>query len=90
MRLITIINRYGCLSVAEGQEDASRLEWRDNTRALEVYIKGAFTPTEYAQAANLALNVCIGMHIPAVALKRVKSSPSRVLITETRDMFGDS
>ena len=88
MRLITIVNRYGCLSVVEGQEDASRLEWRDNTRALEVYIKGAFTPLEYAQAANLALNVCIDMHIPAIALKRVKPPLSRVFITETKDMFG--
>lgn len=88
MRLITIVNRYGSLLVEEGKKEGSRLEWRDNTRCLEVYIKGGFTPLEYACAANLAMNVCIEMHIPVIALKRVVARSASMLVSETKDMFG--
>lgn len=86
MRLITIVNRYGVLTVEEGRLDDSRREWTA-ANSIDVYVKGGFTDIEYAQAANLAMNVCLGMNIPAIALKRVVAGKTRVFITEARRMF---
>lgn len=70
MRLITIDKTYEGLRVSEGASDGSRIEWTA-TGALSIHLKGAFAPMEYEQAANLALNIALGMNIPAISFRRV-------------------
>lgn len=48
----------------------ARIEW--NAPGIEFYLKGSFKGGAYEQAANLALNMCIDRHIPAIALKRAR------------------
>ena len=74
MRLITIVSRYDTLTVNDGEKiDGSRLVWvvRDE---LYVWVKGPLNGLLYEQAANLALQVCCEMHIPAQMLVRANYS----------------
>lgn len=66
--MITIISKYGSLTVKEGREPGYRLVWR--APGLDVYVKGAISEGNlFESAANLALNVCIDRHIPAISLR---------------------
>lgn len=67
--IITIENRHGVLAVHEGNQlPKSRLEWR--APGLEVYLRGSFSKV-YDQAANLAMNYALSIHIPAISLRGV-------------------
>lgn len=70
MRLITIVNRYGNLTAVEGKVKGARVMWRVPDQ-LEVYCSGAMKKIVFEQAGNLALNIALDMHIPAVQLRRV-------------------
>jgi len=87
MTIITIENKWGNMVAHTGRMKDSRKEWVAANQ-FEIYIKGAFKPLEYDQARNLALQVIIGAHLPAIALKRV-SKPKRPsnFTTETKRMF---
>lgn len=88
MTIITIENKYSMIVVHREKIDGSRLEWRA-AQQFEVYIKGAFSPLEYDCARNLALQVIIDAHLPAIALKRVMRGqrPTKTMSTETKRMF---
>lgn len=76
MRLITIENKWGNITVHEGRLDGSRREWTV-TGQMDIFIKGTFDKVEYDSAANLACNVAQGMNIPLTMLRRVWSANSR-------------
>lgn len=88
MTIITIENFYGNMRVHDSALPDSRLEWRAANQ-FEIRIKGAFKPLEYDAARNLALQVIIGVHLPAIALKRVHKAkrPTNRQSTETKRMF---
>lgn len=66
--VFTIEIKHYNLIVHTRKIKGSRLEW--SAPGIEFYIKGSFKGGAYEQAANLALNMCIDRHIPAIALRR--------------------
>lgn len=88
MTHITIENRYGNMIAHTEVLEGSRLEWRAANQ-FEIRIKGKFSPLEYDQARNLALQIIIGAHLPAIALKRVMRAqrPNNRASSETKKMF---
>jgi hypothetical protein len=88
MRLITIEVFYETMRVKESKLTGSRIMWV--APGLEVYVKGSLPGIKYEQAANLAMNVAEGMHIPASSLRRVGGTPyklSRGSDTKSKRMF---
>lgn len=77
MRLITIEVTYEGLRVTEGKDNGARREWTA-TSALDVWLKGAFSKTEYEQACNLAMQVALEMHIPLIAFRRVQKASDKM------------
>lgn len=69
MRLITIVNRYGVITAHEGLLKGAKEEWV--APGLKVFKKGHYGRKDYESACNLALNIAIDMHIPAISLRKV-------------------
>lgn len=88
MTIITIENFYGNMRVHREKLSESRVEWVAANQ-FEIRLKGAFKPLEYDAARNLALQVIIDAHLPAIALKRVMRAqrPNNRKSTETKRMF---
>lgn len=88
MTILTIENLYGMMTVLNGGHHGGRLHWRAANQ-FEIKIKGKFSPLEYDQARNLALQIIIGANLPAIALKRVMRAqrPSNRASSETKKMF---
>lgn len=68
--IFTIDARYYNLHVKEGKLKGARMEWR--AAGIVFYLRGSFKGGLYDQAANLAMNMCVDRHIPAISLRRVK------------------
>lgn len=87
MIVITIENHYGNMFVHRAKAPDSRVEWVAGNQ-FEIRLKGAFKPLEYDAARNLALQVIIDAHLPAIALKRVmKAQRPNNRKTDTKRMF---
>lgn len=88
MRLITMVNKWGNITVKEEKIDGARREWvvRDQ---LEIYLVGSFDKIEYDAACNLACNIAQEMHIPLTQLVKVASFSTRSnkRDTQSRRMF---
>lgn len=71
MNEITIVaDVIGNLVVREGKLPNARHEWQAD--GLSVYIRGRFSVTLYATAANLLISYCQERHIPTHTIRRVK------------------
>ena len=68
MEIFTIEAKNYNLIVVKGKSKRARLEW--GASGIQFYLKGEFKGGLYECAANLALNMCIDRHIPAVMLRR--------------------
>ena len=66
---ISIESKYNMIVVHEEKVKKSRLEW--TAPGIEIYIKGAFKPSDYAVAANIAMNYALGIGIQPSWLRRV-------------------
>jgi hypothetical protein len=88
MTLITIENKYGVIVVHRERLIGARREWTAANQ-FDLFLKGAFSPLEYDQARNLALQVIIDARLPAIALKRVVRGQriSNRLSSDTKKMF---
>lgn len=85
--MITILVHYGSMTVCEGRLNGSRLVWR--AAGLDVYVLGTLTGDKlhFEQACNLAVNACIGRHIPAASLRYQKSSNQKRNPSTSIDMY---
>lgn len=59
----------------EGKSHKSRPVWRAD--GIVFHVKGALTGKKYEQAANLAMNFCEGVHIPAGRLRAYEEPRNR-------------
>lgn len=62
-------SRYN-LKVEPGKLKGARIEWR--AAGIVFYLRGSFKGGLYETAANIAMNMCLDRHIPAISLKRAR------------------
>lgn len=75
MTTFTIEAKSFNLTVKDGKLKGARLEWC--AAGVEFYLKGSFKGNLYEVAANLAMNKCLSMNIPAISLRRAKKFNGR-------------
>ena len=67
---ITLEIKYHVIKVKEGKLKRARLEWI--APGLNVYVQGSLAGHLYEQAANVAMNYALGMHIPPRSMRRAR------------------
>lgn len=70
MSMITIVVKYGRLTVVEGHLPKSRLIF--TSAGLAVYQLGSSNEIHEDAIPNLAMNAALARHIPLISMKRVK------------------
>jgi hypothetical protein len=88
MRNITFKIRHGNITAHEEKSQGARREWTV-TGQVDFYLLGSFLPSQWVQAANLAMQTCQEMNIPLSQLVTVKTvnTPKMNYSPDTKKMF---
>lgn len=70
MNMITIVVKYGSVTVVEGRLPKSRLIF--TSAGLAVYQLGSSAEIHEDCIPNVAMNACLDRHIPLISLRRIK------------------
>jgi len=65
----TLVVTDGTIEFHYGRLPKTRVVWR--ARGIEFWVKGSLGGMRYEQAANLAMQECVSLHIPLISLRKV-------------------